>query len=128
MKCKLCGKYFSYDIKFNNLFKTIEVCETCNTYFTPKLSEEIIPIDRGFVRYIYLYDEIKMNQIQKEYLSKNLHILYEEIQKYRDCFILIIDDLNYKNLENKIQLLLSFKKVVFVSLLRYNIEKYVYFF
>lgn len=128
MKCKLCNKYFSYDIKFNNLFKTIEICENCKNYFIPKIREELIPISRGYIKYLYLYDDILLNQIQKNYLCKDFTILYDKIIHLdKSNLILIIDDLNYKELDKDLPFVLLSKKIIFLSLVRYNFENFVYF-
>ena len=127
MKCKLCGKFFSYETSFKNLFKNYEICEECKLYYTPKLSEENIPIDYGNIRYLYLYDELKINVIQNEYLLKHFHILYNEIEPYFDSIILIMDHLDFENIQKHIQLIIAFRQVVFVSLVRCNIEKLMNF-
>ncbi len=128
MKCKLCNKYFSYEIKFDNLFKNVEICESCKSYYIPKLREELIPISGGYIKYYYLFDNIPINQIQKHYLSKYFSILYDIICNLDSSnLILIIDDLNYEELVKELPFILLSKKIYFLSLVRYNFENFVYF-
>lgn len=128
MKCKLCGKFYSYEIKFNNLFKTMEICDICQSYYKPILREETIPLDNGYIQYYYLFDEIKINKEQSEYLIKHFDILYKKILENGQNIVLIIDEYSYKYMEKEIDFILSFRKITFVSLARYNFEKFVNFY
>ena len=121
MKCKICEKYFISETKFKNLFVFEDTCDECKSIYdiSPKL--EVFPIEKGLVKYIYLYDDLLVNFKQKEYLNKYSKILFQYIVKtHKHRLVIIVDDFTYKDLEEEIEYLFGFKNIIFMSLFRYD--------
>jgi hypothetical protein len=123
MKCKLCESYFTVDSGFSSLFKFPEVCSKCSQVYQPKLNEEIIPIEGGVITYIYLYDEVKLNLNQRNYLSRHRNIFYSYFLRNLTNFELIIE-LNYNTLFKANEwffLFKPYKNILFFSLSRFEL-------
>ena len=129
MKCKICENYFVSETKFNNLFIFEEICPTCKLIYNQAPKINIFPVDGGLVEYVYLYDNLMVNYKQKEYLSKDLKIIYKEILgKEKGKVVIIIDDIIYEELKTELKYVLGFKQVVFMSLFRYEFDTFVIFY
>ena len=127
MKCILCGKYFIKEKKFNNLFEFPEICDECEVLYKPKLHYEVIPLENGEIEYYYLYDDLILNMLQKEYLSKHFKILFNVIKNTKVNILIVVDDFQYKNFKKYFYLLKGFKRICLISLVRYNLEYFIDF-
>lgn len=130
MKCKLCESYFVKKQKFNNLFTFEEICPKCLSKYKPIVKTEVIPYFQGSVVYIYLYSDMQINKKQLDCLSLNYCYIFDYITENKLLFdiIVIIDDYNYEFLQKEIKYLLPFKKIIFMSLLRYEFDNFVIFY
>ena len=129
MKCVLCEDYFIEETNFLNMFVFEEVCPKCIEEYSPKLLLELIPYSYGIIDYFYIYDEVLINGRQKLYLNKHFRILYLHILA-NICnydLVIIIDNITYNNFQNYFNFLKGFKKLLFVSLLRWNFEVFMNF-
>ena len=111
-----------------NLFKIDDICNECKEKYQPKIIYEVIPISQGILEYYYLYDEIILNQKQKDYLSKHLHLLYEYILNKSSNLVLWINLDNINEVKKSLKYILGFRKIAFMSLLRMNFEDCVVFY
>lgn len=117
MKCRLCEEYFNTDNSFSFLFHFPEICPTCKIKYKATINHEIIPIDRGEIHYIYLYD-LPLNLVQRNYLDRFLFLIFDYLKKEQNkCEIMIfIDDLVLKEMAKCWPLLKPFNKIMFCSL------------
>ena len=128
MKCKLCDNYYIVDLKLYNIFNPPELCETCSLEYIPHVYQEIIPVSGGLVTYYYLYDDVKLNIKQEEYLEKNFKILFKKMEKLTRNITLFIDSKSIKNFSEYFPLIINFKNINFYSLKRHNLIKYIDYF
>lgn len=122
MKCRLCSKFFNLNMSFSFIFSFPEICPECKEKFEPRVYQEIIPIDEGEIVYIYLYD-MPLNLVQKNYLDRHLKIIYQHLIKSFNQYeiIIFLDYANYNNLNDWIMLIKPFKKILFFSLVYYDL-------
>lgn len=127
MKCKLCSQYFMEETKLFNLFSFPDICKTCQEDYRPTIQFEMIPIDYGFIEYYYLYDEIKTNTLQREYLFRYFELLINPKQKYQGNIMIILNQNNLDEIKNDIEFLKPFQKITILSLVRINLDVFMSF-
>lgn len=129
MKCKICDTYFVLETKFDNLFVFEDTCEKCSLLSETAPKMEVIPVEQGVIKYLYLYDGLTVNYKQKEYLSANFKTLFVELlDNLNNETVLLIDDFVYKELSQELIYIIGFKQIIFVSLFRYEFEYFVMFY
>lgn len=117
MKCKICEEYFNTHNSFSFLFYFPEICPSCEIKYKVEINKEIIPIDGGEIHYIYLYD-LPLNLVQRNYLERNLKIIYRQLKKDFEKYelFIMIDDFLIKEMAIYWPLLSSFRRICFFSL------------
>ncbi len=130
MKCKICEQFFVKETTFKNLYSFPEICDRCNELYRPILQLEKIPYNFGLLTYYYLYDELKLNIKQRNYLDKYWEILYDLMDKLslKKTTIFIVDEDFVKLFKEEFKYVKEFSTIIFMSLIRYNFENLMIFF
>jgi hypothetical protein len=122
MLCRLCEEYFVKEKNFLTLFEFPEICSDCYIKYQPKVNYEVFPIDNGEIEYYYLYEDIQLNKKQRVYLMKHFKILIDLVKDEDRKVVIIIDEINKTDIINQLDLIKAFRKIVILSLVRYNFE------
>lgn len=130
MQCKLCDAYFADETSFFNLFTFPSLCPSCTHRYRPSLYFEDIPIDRGYLRYLYLYTENSLNKRQRDFLGRHFHIAFEQTLKEASSreVILIVDETDFTTLGENLTWVLAFRYLRLISLVRYPLEDFMNFY
>ena len=129
MKCALCDSYFIAENSFKNLFHFPEICDNCSVLYEPRLRLEVIPTEGGEIQYLYLYEDIIMNPKQKHYLNRHLAILWDWILTDHDHHTIVFIDKDFQSqIPTNITYIKSFQRLIFLSLIRFDFERFVIFF
>ncbi len=100
MICKNCNKFFNKERRFHELLTrpSIYLCKDCLNQHEIDLSEEILPLDKGYIlRIIYLYRVKRINNI--DYLVFDYSKILSRLIK-RVNYLIIEDKFNLNNLDN----------------------------
>lgn len=126
MKCQICDKFFVSETKFKNMFVFEEICNDCKKVYEIAPKTEVFPLNKGLVEYMYLYEDESVNYKQKEYLSKNYNLLFQNLSNEdKNKLVVIVDDFTYEDLEKELEYIEGFKRVIFMSLFRYEFDGFV---
>lgn len=129
MKCKVCEKYFVSETKFTNLFVFKDICENCNSTYNIEPKYEVFPMNNGIIEYYYLYSDLIINVKQLFYLEKYYqNILDICLKNIGQAVLIFIDKFTYEDLKEDLPFLEPFGHLVFVSLIRFDFEEFVFFY
>lgn len=124
MICKLCGSTYLDQDSLRHIFSFSDICDVCKDIFKASLSYEVFPLDYGLVTYYYVYEDVSLNIKQRQYLSKNLDLIYTLMikeEKNHDLFVYLDDDV-FQGVNDLSLLIKGFNKVFMFSLLRRDLS------
>lgn len=128
MKCKICEQYYISETKFTNLFVFKDICDHCNSIYDIPPKYEIFPMQDGIIEYYYMYADLIVNVKQINYLEKYYeNILSLCLNNVGNALLIFIDKYTYEELKNDLMYLEPFGRIIFVSLIRFNFEEFVFF-
>jgi len=118
MRCSLCKEIFNVPEIFDCIFSFPKICPYCQSKYDPILKEEIIPIDNGEIAYLYLYEQNSLNLEQRNYLDRNLKVIYLHLIKNSSGAetLVFLDFQSLNTLKNWIIYLLPMQQIIFFSL------------
>jgi len=130
MKCKLCDQFFVEETTFQSLYRFNELCHTCKEQYKPLIHQESIPYNNGLIEYYYLYDQLILNARQVNYLNRQFKHLFKHmltLEPTKKTFLIIDGDV-LATFKTEAPLILGFPNLILLSVLRCNLENFVFFF
>ena len=115
------------DTKLYNLFSFPKLCNSCIEKYQPNIQLEVIPFLGGLIKYYYLYSDLNLSIVQKEYLLPNIKMLLNPEIFQGSNLILLMDEQNKKEIMNSLDFLKPFQKVTILSLMRINVDDFMSF-